>query len=85
VHKLHPGDINVMGAMADSVAAAIGAASVNLLQEQIENRGLSFAIGEEKEGPPRHFTEEGTNRLHHPDCLSHVEIYISILLSEEAG
>ncbi|GFG38526.1 hypothetical protein Cfor_01196 [Coptotermes formosanus] len=47
VHKLRPGDINVVGAMGDSITAASGAASVNLLQGLIENRGLSFAIGGE--------------------------------------
>jgi hypothetical protein len=46
--------------MGDSITAASGAASVNLLQGLIENRGLSFAIGEEEEGPLRHFTEGGT-------------------------
>jgi hypothetical protein len=51
VHKLRPGDINVVGAMGDSITAANGAASVNLLQGLIENRGLSFAIGEKERGP----------------------------------
>jgi len=78
VHKLPPGDINIVGAMGDSVTAVSRAASVNLLQALIENRGRSFAICKEKEGPPRHFTEEETNRIHHPDCRSHVDICINI-------
>jgi hypothetical protein len=64
--------------MGDSVTAASGASSVNLLQALIENTSLSFAISEEKEGPPRCFSEEVTNRIHHPDCRSHVDIYINI-------
>jgi len=78
VHKLPPVDINVVDAMGDSVTAASGATSGNQLQELIENSGLSFATGEEKEGPPQHFTEEETNRIHHPDCRCHVHICINI-------
>jgi len=42
VHKLRPGDINVVGAMGDSVTAASGAASVNMLQAHIENKRPVF-------------------------------------------
>jgi hypothetical protein len=46
VHKLRPGDIDVVAAMGDSITAANGAASLHMMQAYVENRGLSFAIGE---------------------------------------
>ncbi|XP_065084834.1 phospholipase B1, membrane-associated-like [Ochlerotatus camptorhynchus] len=45
VHKLRPGDINVIAAMGDSLTAASGAASSNMLDLYMENRGLAWSIG----------------------------------------
>lgn len=45
VHKLTPGDIDVIGALGDSLTAANGALAVNSLQTLLENRGISWSIG----------------------------------------
>lgn len=45
IHKLRPGDIDVIAAMGDSVTAASGAASSDVLEVFMENRGLSWSIG----------------------------------------
>jgi phospholipase B1 len=43
VHKLRRGDIDVVGAMGDSITAGNGAASLHMMQAYVENMGLSFA------------------------------------------
>ncbi|XP_043797717.1 phospholipase B1, membrane-associated-like isoform X2 [Apis laboriosa] len=48
VHRLRPGDIDVIAAMGDSLTAGIGIFATNLLELSIENRGASFTIGGEK-------------------------------------
>ncbi|XP_039429002.1 phospholipase B1, membrane-associated-like [Culex pipiens pallens] len=45
VHKLRPGDINVIAAMGDSLTAATGAAATSVRDLYMENRGLSWSIG----------------------------------------
>ncbi|KAK6633727.1 hypothetical protein RUM44_004334 [Polyplax serrata] len=45
VHRLRPGDIDVVGAIGDSLTAANGAAATLILQVLNENRGLSALIG----------------------------------------
>lgn len=45
VHALRPGDIDVVGAMGDSLTAANGAGASNVFQVLIENRGVSWSIG----------------------------------------
>ncbi|XP_077293718.1 phospholipase B1, membrane-associated-like [Arctopsyche grandis] len=45
VHALRPGDIDVVGAMGDSLTAANGAGASNVFQVFIENRGVSWSIG----------------------------------------
>ena len=45
VHRLTPGDIDVIGAMGDSLTAANGALAVNSLQTVLEGRGVSWSIG----------------------------------------
>ncbi|XP_058832471.1 phospholipase B1, membrane-associated-like [Topomyia yanbarensis] len=45
VHKLRPGDINVIAAMGDSLTAASGAASISFVDLYMENRGLAWSIG----------------------------------------
>lgn len=45
VHKLRVGDINVIGAMGDSLTAGFGLTASNLLGVTIEDRGQSFSIG----------------------------------------
>ncbi|PSN51394.1 hypothetical protein C0J52_04439 [Blattella germanica] len=47
VHELRPADIDVIGAMGDSLSAANGAAAANLVEVYIENRGMSWSIGGE--------------------------------------
>ncbi|XP_069700370.1 phospholipase B1, membrane-associated-like [Periplaneta americana] len=48
VHRLRPGDIDVIGAMGDSLTAANGAAAASLAEVYIENRGMSWSGGGEK-------------------------------------
>nr|CAD7408158.1 unnamed protein product [Timema poppensis] len=45
VHKLRPGDIDVIGAMGDSITGGNGIAARNLLQVLVDNRGMSWSIG----------------------------------------
>lgn len=45
VHKLRPGDIDVVGAMGDSLVAGNGALEEFALGTMIENRGVSWCIG----------------------------------------
>lgn len=45
VHQLRPGDIDVIGAIGDSLTAGNGMAATHLLQLHTENRGLSWCIG----------------------------------------
>lgn len=45
VHKLRPGDIDIIGAMGDSITAGNGALATNILQVFIENKGVSSTIG----------------------------------------
>uniref|UniRef100_A0A182YNY3 Phospholipase B1, membrane-associated n=1 Tax=Anopheles stephensi TaxID=30069 RepID=A0A182YNY3_ANOST len=45
VHKLRPGDINVIAAMGDSLTAGSGAAASGFVDLFQENRGLAWSIG----------------------------------------
>ncbi|KYN50699.1 Phospholipase B1, membrane-associated [Trachymyrmex septentrionalis] len=45
VHKLRPGDIDVIAAMGDSLTAGAGIFADNVLQVAIENRGVTAAGG----------------------------------------
>lgn len=45
VHRLRPGDIDVIGAIGDSLTAGNGALATNLNQLLIENKGVSWSIG----------------------------------------
>lgn len=45
VHQLRPGDIDVIGAIGDSLTAGNGALATNVLQVLIENKGVSWSIG----------------------------------------
>lgn len=45
IQKLRPGDIDVIAAMGDSVTAGSGAASMEILEVFMENRGLAWSIG----------------------------------------
>lgn len=45
VHQLRPGDIDVVGAIGDSLTAGNGALATNILQVMIENKGVSWSIG----------------------------------------
>ncbi|ENN79334.1 hypothetical protein YQE_04243, partial [Dendroctonus ponderosae] len=47
VHKLRPGDIDVIGALGDSLVAGNGAMEEYALGTMIENRGVSWCIGGE--------------------------------------
>ena len=46
VHHLRPGDIDVIGAMGDSLTAGSASAAANLVEIFIENRGMSWSGGE---------------------------------------
>ncbi|XP_043513435.1 phospholipase B1, membrane-associated-like isoform X1 [Frieseomelitta varia] len=45
VHRLRPGDIDVIAAMGDSLTAGAGLYATNLLEVFVENRGASAFIG----------------------------------------
>ena len=45
VHRLRPGDIDVIAAMGDSLTVPAAATAVSVLQLVVENRGLSGSIG----------------------------------------
>ncbi|XP_063239303.1 phospholipase B1, membrane-associated-like [Bacillus rossius redtenbacheri] len=45
VHRLRPGDIDVVAAMGDSLTAGNGIAGGNVMQVLIENKGMSWSIG----------------------------------------
>ncbi|XP_062864135.1 phospholipase B1, membrane-associated isoform X2 [Trichomycterus rosablanca] len=45
VHRLRPGDINVVAALGDSITAGFGAKAENLLELPNEERGVSWSIG----------------------------------------
>ncbi len=47
VHKLMPGDIEVIAAMGDSLTAANGAKANTIIGVLLENRGVSWSIGGE--------------------------------------
>ncbi|XP_031773302.1 phospholipase B1, membrane-associated-like [Apis florea] len=48
VHRLRPGDIDVIAAMGDSLTAGVGIFATNLIELLIESRGASFSIGGEE-------------------------------------
>ncbi|CRK97108.1 CLUMA_CG010439, isoform A [Clunio marinus] len=48
VHMLRPGDIDIVGAIGDSLTAANGAFALDVLQVLIEGRGVSWSIGGHK-------------------------------------
>lgn len=45
VHRLRPGDIDIIGAMGDSLTAGNGIFANNILHTMQENRGASWSIG----------------------------------------
>lgn len=45
VHMLRPGDIDIIGAIGDSLTAGNGAFALDVLQVLLEGRGASWAIG----------------------------------------
>lgn len=45
VHRLTPGDIDIVGAIGDSLTAANGAFAIDSLQTILECRGVSWSIG----------------------------------------
>lgn len=45
VHRLTPGDIDIIGAFGDSLTAANGAFAIDSLQTTLEGRGVSWSIG----------------------------------------
>ncbi|PNF40544.1 hypothetical protein B7P43_G08164 [Cryptotermes secundus] len=47
VHRLRVGDIDVIGAMGDSLTAGSGSAAANVVEVSIENRGMSWSGGGE--------------------------------------
>lgn len=44
VHQLRPGDIDIVGALGDSLTAGNGAAATRVLHVYTENRGISWSI-----------------------------------------
>ena len=45
IHRLTPGDIDLIGAIGDSLTSANGAFAINSLQTTLEGRGVSWSIG----------------------------------------
>ncbi|ALC44518.1 CG7365 [Drosophila busckii] len=45
VHRLRPGDIDIIGAMGDSLTAGNGIFASNLVHVTVENRGVVWSIG----------------------------------------
>ncbi|XP_055855786.1 phospholipase B1, membrane-associated [Episyrphus balteatus] len=45
VHRLRPGDIDIIGAMGDSLTAGNGILASNIFHIGVENRGVSWSIG----------------------------------------
>ncbi|XP_053688658.1 phospholipase B1, membrane-associated [Sabethes cyaneus] len=45
VDKLRPGDIDIIGAIGDSLTAGNGAMATNILEVLVENKGISWSIG----------------------------------------
>ncbi|XP_058066871.1 phospholipase B1, membrane-associated-like isoform X1 [Anopheles bellator] len=45
VDQLRPGDIDIVGAIGDSLTAGNGAMATNMMEVLIENKGLSWSIG----------------------------------------
>lgn len=45
VHRLTPGDIDIIGAIGDSLTAANGAFAIDGLQTTLEGRGVAWSIG----------------------------------------
>ncbi|GAB0096525.1 hypothetical protein DMENIID0001_120490 [Sergentomyia squamirostris] len=45
VHKLRPGDIDIIGAIGDSLTAGNGAMATNIPQVTMENKGMSGLVG----------------------------------------
>lgn len=45
VHRLRPGDIDIVAAIGDSLTAGNGAMAMNIMQVFIENKGVSWSIG----------------------------------------
>lgn len=45
VHRLRPGDIDVIAAIGDSLTAGNGALATSIIQVFIENKGVSWSIG----------------------------------------
>lgn len=45
VHRLTPGDIDIVGGIGDSLTAANGAFAIDSLQTTLEGRGVSWSIG----------------------------------------
>ncbi|KAM8707663.1 hypothetical protein ACLKA7_014745 [Drosophila subpalustris] len=45
VHRLRPGDIDIIGGMGDSLTAGNGIFATNLVHVTVENRGASWSIG----------------------------------------
>jgi hypothetical protein len=45
IHRLTPGDVDIIGALGDSLTAANGAFAINGLQTTLEGRGVSWSIG----------------------------------------
>lgn len=48
MHQLKPGDIDIVGAIGDSLTAGNGAMALDILQIFVENKGVSWSIGGEE-------------------------------------
>ena len=46
MHKLRPGDIDIVGSLGDSITAGNGVMALNIFQVPIENKGVTFTGGQ---------------------------------------
>lgn len=70
VHQLRPGDIDVIGAMGDSLTAGNGALATNLLEVIHEGRGSVFSIGGQ-ETWRTHLTLPNILKMFNPDIYGY--------------
>jgi len=67
VHNLRPGDIEVFGAIGDSLSAANGAQASTILGLITEYRGVSYCCGTQEADLNKHFTLAGALKFYNPN------------------
>eukprot|EP01013_Petalomonas_cantuscygni_P029833 TRINITY_DN55719_c0_g1_i1.p1 TRINITY_DN55719_c0_g1~~TRINITY_DN55719_c0_g1_i1.p1 ORF type:complete len:430 (-),score=70.54 TRINITY_DN55719_c0_g1_i1:364-1593(-) len=68
VHKLFPGDIDVVAALGDSITAGFGAKASNILGIMTEYRGVSWSVGGDETVESR-ITVPNILKFYNPDVI----------------